>query len=39
MCNPVYLFQVVMQEEQAVESGQEIADDLMDKLLVSMECV
>ena len=37
MCNPVYLFQVVMQEGQAVEAGQEIADDLMDKLSVSKD--
>ena len=28
-----------MQEGQAVEAGQEIADDLMDKLSVSKDCV
>ena len=39
VCNPVYLFQVVMQEGQAVEAGQEIADDFMDKLSVSMHHV
>ena len=39
MCNPVYLFQVVMQEGQAVEAGQEIADDFMDKMSVSMHHV
>ena len=29
----------MMQEGQAVEAGQEIADDLMDKLSVSKDCV